>query len=166
MAEILSQSELKKTVIALKKQGRKIVVTNGVFDLLHLAHIHILQKCKSMGDILIVLINSDSSVKGYKGDKSPVVPETDRVELLANFPFIDYITIFNEDTPLSILKEIKPDILAKGGAFIQERIAREKQLLESWGGKFITFPLEKEYSSTNIIKKILEAYKDEPVRQK
>ncbi|HLC63189.1 MAG TPA: adenylyltransferase/cytidyltransferase family protein [Candidatus Nanoarchaeia archaeon] len=166
MGKVLSLVELKLEVENLRKKGKKIVVTNGVFDLIHIAHLHILKKCKSMGDILIVLINSDYSVKRYKGDKRPILNENDRAELLAAFSIVDYVCIFPEDTPLKALEEIKPNILAKGGAYIPERVKAEEELLKKWSGKLITFPLEKEYSSTNIIKKVLQAYQDEHIQSK
>jgi len=158
MAKILSRQELKSEIEKLKKQGRKIITTSGAFDILHVAHLRLLEKAKSLGGILIVLLNSDTSIKRYKGEKRPIIPEQERAELLAGFSAVDYVCIFEEDTPLQLLKEIKPDFFVKGGTFIPERIAEEKKLLESWGGQHKTFPLEKIFSTTNIIERILKAH--------
>lgn len=157
--KIKTREEIKEIVEKLKKQGKKIVTTNGAFDILHTAHLRLLQKAKSLGDILVVLINSDNSVKKFKGEKRPIIPEKERAEHLAHLSSTDYITIFDEDTPLNILKELKPNFHVKGGSFIPERIKEEKKLLESWKGELKTFDLEEGYSTTNIISKILETYK-------
>ena len=157
-SKIKTRSELKQIVESLKKQHKKIITTNGTFDILHVAHLRLLKKAKSLGDILIVLINSDSSVKRFKGDKRPIIPERERAEALSCLDSVDFVTIFSEDTPLDTLKVIKPDIHVKGGSFIPEKIKEEKELLESWNGKFKSFDLEQGYSTTNIIQKILDTY--------
>lgn len=158
-SKIKSLKELKEIVKDLKKHNKKIVTTNGTFDILHIAHLRFLEKAKSLGDVLIVLLNSDSSVKKNKGDKRPIIPENERAEHLSYLYPVDYVIIFNEDTPLSLLKELKPDIHVKGGSFLEERIKAEKDLLESWNGQFKTFELEGDYSTTNIIEEILKKYK-------
>jgi len=157
--KIKSLTELEKAIQELKSKGKKIIATNGCFDILHTAHLHVLESSKALGDVLIVLINSDASVKSYKGDARPIIPEQERAEMLSALACVDYVAIFQEATPLAALKIIKPDILAKGGAFLPERIKAEKELLASWGGKLVTFPLENGYSTTSIINKILETYK-------
>ena len=157
-SKLKSKEELKSIVEALKKQNKKIVTTNGTFDILHIAHLRLLEKAKSLGDVLIVLVNSDSSVKRFKGDKRPIIPEQERAEFLSHLNSIDYITIFSEDKPLNLLKEIKPNIHVKGGSFISERIKEEKELLKSWNGQLKNFDLEPGYSTTKIIQKILDAY--------
>lgn len=157
-SKLKSKEELKSIVEALKKQNKVIVTTNGTFDILHIAHLRLLEKAKSLGDVLIVLVNSDSSVKRFKGDKRPIIPEQERAEFLSHLNLVDFITIFQEETPISLLKEIKPDIHVKGGSFIPERIKEEKELLESWNGQFKTFQLEEGYSTTNIIQRILDVY--------
>ena len=159
-SKIKSINELKSIVEALKKQNKVIVTTNGTFDIMHLAHLRLLEKAKSLGDILIILANSDSSVKTYKGDKRPIIPEQERAEFLSYLKDVDYITIFSETNPLSLLKEIKPNIHVKGGSFIPERIKEEKELLESWNGEFKTFNLEEGYSTTNVIQKVLDTYQN------
>ena len=159
-SKIKNINELLPIIENFKKEGKKIVATNGSFDILHVAHLNFLQKAKSQGDILIIILNSDSSVKHFKGDKRPILPELERATHLAHLHSVDYITIFSEDTPLNYLQLIQPDYHVKGGSFLPERIREEKELIESWGGKFQTFPLEERYSTTNIIQKIIDVHKD------
>lgn len=156
--KIKTKRELGKITLQLKKRGKKIVTTNGTFDLIHLAHLNFLEKAKSLGDILVVLINSDASVRKLKGKNRPIIPQNERALHLAHLSSVDYVSIFSESTPLKFLKTLKPDIHTKGGTFLPERIAEEKSFVESWGGKFIIFGEEKGYSSTKIIEKILQRY--------
>ncbi len=157
--KIKSIEELILIVEKLKKEGKKIVTTNGSFDILHVAHLRFLEKAKLEGDILIVLLNDDNSIKRFKGDKRPIIPEKERALSLAYLWQVDYVTLFSEDQPLEILTRIKPEIHVKGGTFILERIKEEETLLKSWNGKFKVFETEEGYSTTNIIKKIIETYK-------
>lgn len=156
--KIKSIKELLPIVEELKRIKKVIVTTNGVFDLLHVGHVRYLKKAKDFGDILIVAINSDKSVKRFKGEKRPIFNENDRAEILSSLLFVDFVTIFEEDTPLNILSAIKPHYHIKGGSFLQDRIESERLLVESYGGKLLTFPLEEGYSTTLIIKKILNTY--------
>ncbi len=157
---INSKEELKEIVDSLKSQNKVVVTTNGVFDILHVGHLRILKKAKELGDSLVVLLNSDSSVKRYKGDKRPIHTEQERAETLSHLNSVDYIIIFSEDKPIKLLKYLKPNIHTKGGTFIPERIKEEKELLESWGGQFKTLELEEGYSTTDIIRRVLEVYKE------
>ena len=159
--KIKSQEEIERIVEKLKKQGKTIVTTNGSFDILHSAHVNMLEQAKSQGDILILLLNSDSSIKRNKGDKRPIISENERARLLAGLQCIDYVVIFSEDTPLKVLEKIKPSIHVKGGSVEQLRISEEQSLLSKWKGKFIQLPLEAGLSTTNIIKKILEVFNNE-----
>ncbi len=161
--KIKSREELRWIVNDLRQRGKKIVTTNGTFDILHTAHLRLLQKAKSLGDVLIVLINSDASVKKFKGEKRPIITENERAEHLAHLSSTDYIAIFDEDNPLKLLKDLRPNFHVKGGSFIPERIKEEKKLLEPWKGELKVFDLEEGYSTTNIISKILEAYKNEKI---
>jgi len=146
-----------KVIKKLPNLKDKIVVTtNGTFDILHIAHVNLLQKAKKLGDILIVLINSDASVKRNKGQNRPIITEQERAEMLASLSCVDYVMIFDEDKPLDLISKIKPNIHVKGGSFIEERIKEERDLLAQWGGEFKNFELEKGYSTTNIIEKILK----------
>jgi len=138
----------------LRGENKSIVTTNGSFDILHLAHINLIEKAKKEGDILIVLINSDDSIRKLKGEKKPIVPENERAEMLAALECVDYVVIFDEDNPLSLIEKIKPQKHVKGGSWDEERIRAEKELLAKWNGEFKNFELEEGYSTTNIIDKI------------
>jgi len=160
--KLKSSQDITQISQKLKKEGKVLVTTNGTFDILHSAHFRLLEKCKKLGDVLIVLINSDLSVKKFKGDKRPIFTEKERAYNLASTEAVDYIVIFNEDNPLNLLRKIKAQIHAKGGAFIPERIKEEEDLVCSWGGKFKHFELEEGYSSTNVIEKVLDVYGSDP----
>jgi len=142
----------------LKNSGKIIVTTSGSFDILHYAHVNLLEKAKNEGDFLIVLLNSDISIRINKGDKRPIVPQGERAKMLAALQCVDYVSIFDDDKPLEYLSMIKGNIHVKGGSFIEERIKEERELIESWGGEYKTFELEEGYSTTNIIEKILRTY--------
>jgi rfaE bifunctional protein nucleotidyltransferase chain/domain len=156
--KIKSLTELKTIVEKSREEGKMIVFTNGCFDILHTGHIRYLREAKALGDILIVGLNSDSSVKSIKGDNRPIIPEDERAEMLAALEDIDYIVIFSEDTPLNLLSTLEPDILAKGGDYkINQVVGRE--LVEAYGGKVIVLGEVKKYSTSDIIDRILERYR-------
>ena len=159
MSKIKTIEELKNIVNELKKQNKKIVTTNGVFDILHIGHIKYLQEAKKLGDVLIVAINSDVSTKQIKGPKRPLNNENDRSEAIAALECVDYVTIFNEENPIKFLEKIKPDIHAKGGDYNINQII-EKDAVEKNNGKVILIPEVKGYSTTDFINKIIEVYKD------
>jgi len=138
----------------LKKEGKKIVTTNGTFDLLHPGHVRYLNKAKALGDLLIVLINSDSSVKQLKGASRPVLAQEIRKEMLLNLKCVDLVIIFNELNPLKYLEFIKPDFHVKGGSFETENIIKEQEIVEHNGGKFIVMSLEGSFSTSSIIDRI------------
>jgi rfaE bifunctional protein nucleotidyltransferase chain/domain len=152
--KLISILNLKKLVKRLKKENKKIVFTNGCFDIIHLGHLRYLKKAKDLGDVLIVGLNSDSSVKKIKGAERPFFSERNRAEFLSYLPFVDFIVIFKEKTPEKLIKEISPHFQVKGGDYKLKDI-KEKEVVEKLGGKVILLPLEKGYSTTNIIKKIL-----------
>ena len=156
--KIKKLEELKEIVKELKKQNKKIITTNGVFDILHLGHIKYLQEAKKLGDVLIVAINSDDSVKQIKGPERPINSEQSRAKVLAALSFVDYIVIFNETNPVNILSEIKPGIHVKGGDYRIEQII-EKDIVEKNDGKIILIPEIKGYSTTDLINKIIKNYK-------
>ena len=157
--KIKSRAELKEIVKNLKRAGKKIVHTNGVYDLLHSGHLYLLWEAKKLGDILIVSINSDASVQRFKGKDRPVLDENERSAMLAALEMVDYVTIYPEDESLYTIEHLKPDIHVKGRSVIEERIKKEKDLVESWGGRMQIFPLELGNSTSNIIKKIIETEK-------
>ena len=144
-------------ILKSTKRDKKIVFTNGCFDLLHAGHCHYLQKAKELGDILIVGLNSDSSVKRIKGPPRPIIPEDQRAFILSSLKAVDYVVIFEEDTPIRLIKAIKPDILVKGGDWKPENIPG-RDLVESYGGKVITIPFEHQISTSKIIERIKELY--------
>lgn len=156
--KIKTIEEISEICSKLKSEGKSIITTNGSFDILHSAHIRILEKAKEEGDVLIVLLNSDSSIKRLKGENRPIINEMERAYMLASLECVNYIVIFNEDNPLEILRKIKPNKHVKGGTFISERIIEEEKLVSEWGGEFKHFEVEEGYSTTNIIKNILDKY--------
>lgn len=156
--KLRTSEEIGKIAGELRDKGKIIVTTNGGFDILHLAHIHLLEKAKNEGDVLIVLINSDSSIKRFKGEKRPIIPEKERVQMLAALEAIDHIVIFEEDNPLRLLSIIKPHIHVRGGSGILERINEEKELISKWNGTYKHSALEEGFSTTDIIRKILNLY--------
>jgi D-beta-D-heptose 7-phosphate kinase / D-beta-D-heptose 1-phosphate adenosyltransferase len=150
----------------LRLYGKIIVTTNGSFDILHSAHVRLLQKMKNEGDILVVLLNSDGSIKRNKGEKRPIVPQTERANLISSLGCVDYVVIFNDDKPLQYLARIKGDIQAKGGSYDHERMGEEKAFVESWGGEYKTFELEEGFSTSEVIKTILDRYSEASHDQK
>ena len=145
--------ELKIIIRDLHQQKKKVVLANGVFDLLHVGHIRYLQSAKTYGDILIVALNSDSSTKLNKGNNRPITPELERAELLSAISVIDFIVIFSEKDVKKILLELKPDYQAKGKDYTVDSVP-EKEIVESYGGKVIITGDEKNHSSSEIIKKL------------
>lgn len=133
--------------------NRKVVFTNGCFDILHIGHIRYLQKAAKLGDILVIGLNSDASVKRLKGSERPVNNEKDRAEILCALSFVDYVVIFEEDTPLELIKKIKPDVLVKGGDYSKEDIVGVNEV-EAGGGRLVLVPFVEGKSTTNIIKKV------------
>lgn len=141
----------------LKAQNKKIVFTNGVFDIIHRGHVEYLREAKSCGDVLIVGLNSDSSVKMIKGDKRPIVTEENRAYVLANLKPVDYVIIFNEDTPYNTIKKIVPDFLVKGADWDEDKIVGSDIVKQS-GGEIKRIKFVENNSSTNIIEKIIQLY--------
>ena len=121
-SKIKTREELKSEIRKARSQGKKVVTTNGCFDILHVGHLRYLQKAKRLGDILIVAINSDESVRAIKGDKRPLVPEDERAEILAALECVDYVMIFPELDPIQFLKELRPDIHVKGGDYTLDQV--------------------------------------------
>ena len=156
-SKIKNMDVLTATVATEKARGKRIVFTNGCFDLLHAGHVKYLQKARNLGDLLILGLNSDASVRRLKGENRPLIDEEERAHLLAALNCIDYVTIFNEDTPLELITALKPDILVKGGDYTPEGVVG-KDVVEAYGGRveLITFVDGK--STTGIIEKILKNY--------
>ena len=156
--KIVTLKELIPLVKKLKSQNKKIVTTNGVFDIIHLGHVKYLESAKKLGDVLIVGVNTDASVKLNKGDKRPINDEKSRIGVLAGLESVDYAFLFSEKNPRIWLSKIKPDIHVKAGDYKMRQIL-EKDVVEENGGKIVIAKIEHGYSTTNIINKILGAYR-------
>jgi rfaE bifunctional protein nucleotidyltransferase chain/domain len=137
--------------------GDKIVFTNGCFDILHVGHARYLEQARALGDLLVVGLNSDDSVRGLKGDNRPLVPEEERAELLAALECVDYISVFGESYPDALLEVVQPAIHAKGGDYREEDLP-EAAIVIKHGGKVVILPLVEGRSTTNIIERILQVY--------
>lgn len=155
MAEIVPIDQLENKVQFLRSKNKdlKIVATNGCFDILHTGHIKSLQKAKSLGDILIVGLNSDASVKKIKGENRPINNEKDRAEILAALSCIDFVSIFHEDTAEKFLEIVKPDIYVKGGEYSVDMLP-EAKIVKKYDGEIFLVPMIPDSSTTNLIKKI------------
>ena len=151
--KILSLKEIQTLSNELHRKRKKIVLTNGVFDLIHPGHINFLSLSKKLGDILIVGVNSDASVKKNKGPTRPINSEQQRVELLASLDFVDYIVVFNHKTPVKLVEAVKPHFHIKDDTYSVEKIVEYKAVVQN-GGQVIRFPRIAEFSSSNIIKKM------------
>ena len=153
--KIKTDNDLELILQKLRKERKKVVFTNGCFDLIHVGHIRYLQKAKEYGNILVVALNSDESVKKIKGTNRPILSQQERAEILAALEFIDYVVIFDESTPLRLIKKLKPDFLIKGGDWTIDKIVG-RDFVESYGGKVIAIPTVEGASTTNLIERILE----------
>jgi len=150
---ILTSAEFKNIRSDLKKENKSLVFTNGCFDILHKGHAAYLNQARSLGDMLIVGVNSDRSVKVLKGDGRPVNNENDRAFLLDNLKSVDYVIIFDEDTPYNLIKDIVPDFLVKGGDWKEEDIVGW-DIVKAAGGKVMSLDYVDNYSTTNTLKKL------------
>ena len=147
-------NSLKKIIKKHKHKGKKIVFTNGCFDIIHPGHLKILESAKKQGNILVVAVNSNSSIKQIKGNKRPIFNQQARVQIISALEFVDYVILFDEATPYMIIKELKPDILVKGQDWRTENIVGSS-IVKS----VIQVKLYKKYSTTTIINKILKRYR-------
>ena len=158
--KIRSLDELKKISTRLKKEGKKVVFTNGCFDLLHIGHIKYLQKAKEFGDVLVVGVNSDNSVKKVKGPKRPLLPQEERAKILAALEYVDYVTIFSALTPEKVIEALKPNVHVKGGDYQPEDLP-EARMVESYGGKVMVVNEIEHRSTTELINLILNRFAKE-----
>lgn len=152
--KITTLSRLLKA-LSNQRPGKRVVFTNGCFDILHYGHIKYLKEAKAYGDILVVGLNSDASVRKLKGSKRPINTEKDRAEVLAALESVDHIIVFSEDTPYKLIGSLKPDILVKGGDWRKEKIVGADIVLAN-GGKVLSLPYLKNKSTTNTIKKLIQ----------
>ena len=152
MGSVMEQDKLILHIAEIRR-NRRVVFTNGCFDLLHPGHIRCLEEARALGDVLIVAINSDASVRRMKGAERPVMPEAERAEVLAALAAVDYVTVFEEDTPRDIIARILPDVLVKGGDWGPNAIVGRAEV-DAAGGRVVSIPLEPGYSTTGILEKI------------
>jgi rfaE bifunctional protein nucleotidyltransferase chain/domain len=157
MSSSTSLTELKAIRSKLKAEGKKVVFTNGVFDLIHSGHVDYLSKTKKLGDVLIVGLNSDDSVKRIKGDKRPILKQEERAFVLTNLKPVDYVVFFDEDTPEKLISEIIPDILVKGADWAVEKIVG-REVVEKNGGKVMNIEFVNDQSTSKIIDLIVQRY--------
>ena len=140
-----------------RQQGRRMVFTNGCFDLLHVGHMRYLQQARSFGDLLIVALNDDASVLRLKGEQRPLIPQAERASVLAALACVDYVTVFSEDTPLELIRLLRPDVLVKGGDYVPETVVGRDEV-ESYGGSVAIVPYVEGVSTTHIIDSVLKRY--------
>jgi rfaE bifunctional protein nucleotidyltransferase chain/domain len=157
MSSSASLSELKAIRSKLKATGKKVVFTNGVFDLIHSGHVDYLSKAKSLGDFLIVGLNSDDSVKRIKGNKRPILKQEERAFILSNLKPVDFVVFFDEDTPEKLISEIIPDILVKGADWAVDKIVG-REIVEKNGGKVMNIEFVNDQSTSKIIDLIVQRY--------
>lgn len=160
--KIIGQEDLIEKSHQLRNKNKKIVFTNGCFDLIHIGHIYYLRESRLLGDVLIVAVNSDDSVKRLKGKHRPITTELERAGILEALDFIDYITIFEENTPLNLIQSIKPDVYTKGGDYSYSNLIGPGlggDIIEKYGGRISLIPLVKENSTSQIIKNMEKIHK-------
>ena len=153
---VVSRAEAVAQVQAFRADGKRVVFTNGVYDLLHPGHVHHLQHARHLGDALIVGVNSDRSVRANKGEGRPITPEAERAEIIAALACVDGVVVFDEDTPHEIIAALQPDVLVKGADWAEDAIVG-RDIVEARGGRVVRMAIEPGYSTTAIIKRIKEA---------
>jgi D-beta-D-heptose 7-phosphate kinase/D-beta-D-heptose 1-phosphate adenosyltransferase len=150
---VLSRDAAAAAAERWRAEGRKVVFTNGVFDLLHPGHVRYLQAARAEGDALIVAVNADRSVRANKGPSRPVVPEAERAELVAALACVDAVVVFDEDTPAEIIRSIQPDVLVKGADWAADQIVG-RDTVEARGGKVVRVPVEQGWSTSSMIERV------------
>jgi D-beta-D-heptose 7-phosphate kinase/D-beta-D-heptose 1-phosphate adenosyltransferase len=155
---VLSRQEIIKVRTQLKSENKKVVFTNGCFDLIHSGHVDYLIKSKQLGDVLIVGLNTDESVRRIKGEKRPILKQDERAFIISNLKPVDYVTFFDEDTPAEIIAALIPDILVKGADWSLDKIVG-REIVEANGGEVKTIEFVNEQSTSKIIQTILSRYK-------
>jgi len=153
MGKIVSQEDLIQLTAREKRAGRCVVFTNGCFDLLHPGHVRCLAEARALGDVLVVAVNSDRSVRGNKGPERPLVAEQDRAEVLAALASVDYVTVFDEPTPRELISRVLPSVLVKGADWAPDQVAGREEV-EAAGGRVVSIPLAPGYSTTSIVQRI------------
>ena len=156
MGKIVSQEELIEVAEREKRGGRRVVFTNGCFDILHPGHVRCLAEARALGDVLVVAVNSDRSVRGNKGPERPLVAEQDRAEVLAALASVDYVTIFDEPTPRELISQVLPNVLVKGADWALDQVAGREEV-KAAGGRVVSIPLAPGYSTTTLVQRIRNA---------
>ena len=152
-ARVLSQADTRRLVAEARQEGRRVVFTNGVFDLLHPGHVRYLQEARALGDLLIVGLNADASVRRNKGPERPINSQDERAEVLAALECVDAVVVFGEDTPAEIIRLVQPDVLVKGADWAADAIVG-RDTVEARGGRVVRVPVEQGYSTTTIVERI------------
>lgn len=152
-AKILPRSKARELAAQLRREGKRLVLANGAFDLLHVGHARYLWAAKGLGDVLIVGVNSDSSVRALKGAPRPIVPEEERAELLAHLGCVDYVVIFPETTVSALLRDLQPDIHAKGTDYSPETVP-EREVVREWGGRTVICGDPKDHATSELVARI------------
>jgi len=152
LGRVVTQDDLIVAVAGHKRNGQGVVFTNGCFDLLHPGHVRTLEQARALGDLLIVAINGDASVRALKGPGRPVIPQDERAEILATLAAVDYVTIFDEPTPRELIARLLPNVLVKGGDWGPDEIVGREEV-EAAGGRVASIPIEPGYSTTEILER-------------
>lgn len=152
---ILNREELLRARESLRAEGRRLVFTNGCFDILHVGHVRYLSEARRLGDALLVAINSDASVRALKGAGRPVLNESERAEILAALSSVDFVTVFEEESPRALISQVLPDVLVKGGDYRLDEIHGREEV-ERAGGRVLSLPFVEGASTTGIIERIRE----------
>jgi D-beta-D-heptose 7-phosphate kinase/D-beta-D-heptose 1-phosphate adenosyltransferase len=155
--KLKERKDLLEIIKGLKAKRKRIVFTNGCFDLLHIGHVRYLEKARGLGDVLVVGVNRDTSVRKLKGPKRPILPEEERAEILSGLGCVDYVTLFSELDPLKLITSLHPDVLVKGGDWTKEQIVG-REVVERSGGEVVIIPFVGKASTSNLIETILKRY--------
>ncbi len=154
--KIKPASEIRSVVLELKHSLQKVVMTNGCFDLIHPGHVRYLNQARSHGDLLLVALNSDASVRRLKGAGRPLLSQEDRCEVVASLECVDLVTVFEEETPATLIQDLLPDVLVKGGDWPLDEIVGRTEV-EAAGGEVVSIPFEEGYSTTSLIEQIRDS---------
>ena len=158
LSKVLSREALARRVAALRRRGQRVVFTNGCFDLIHPGHVRYLRAAKRLGDVLVVALNSDASVRRLKGPSRPLVPQRDRCEVMAALEMVDFVIVFGEDTPVALIRRLQPDVLVKGGDWAPDRIAGA-DIVRARGGSVRSLRFAPGYSTTALTERIVRRSK-------
>jgi rfaE bifunctional protein nucleotidyltransferase chain/domain len=156
--KIQNFKNLKKVRLSLKKQGKKVVFTNGCFDLLHSGHVHLFREARKLGDVLIVAVNDDASVQKIKGPRRPIFPLKERLEILEAIQFIDYLIPFSQETPRELISLLLPDVLVKGGDWNMDEVVGREEVTNA-GGKVVLISPREGQSTSQILSRVIESFK-------